>query len=172
MRQYARPTVRWHPPAFAAFLIFGGCLTADSPFSSDFFLHPRFYLSLSRSLSLLLDRCSRTTHSDVLCIMNTTRVFREQVPEIAPAGSNKGTFKQQKERLCRLPYAGGKGSGLVKVTAAPATTLFAQQRATRSHAKTCRNMVQERDEFMAVSECALRKQTNTHTHTHTIKEMQ
>ena len=95
--------------------------------------------------------CARTTHSDVTCIMNTTRIFREQVPEIAPPGSNKGTFKQQKERLCRLPYAGGKGSGLVKVAAAPATTLFAQQRAARSHAKTCRQLVAERDEFMAVS---------------------
>jgi hypothetical protein len=96
--------------------------------------------------------CGRSTHSDVVCVMNTTNVFRdisEVLPKPKPQNRKKvggrlpsstaissspfagSSSNRDPKKLCRLPYAGGRGNNLVQVKAST-TTLLAKERAAES----------------------------------------
>lgn len=90
--------------------------------------------------------CLRTTHSDVMCVSNTTRLFRDPGPPGADGA---------KPRRCRLPYSdpnvatqNGKLYRPPPSTSATSTLLSKQQEA-KSRARMNQQLLKERDEFLA-----------------------
>jgi len=85
--------------------------------------------------------CSRSTHSDVICIMNTVRGGRlGGQAEMGKGGKGR--------RRCKLPYSGGPSSNFKKIKGAPCNTPLSQELSAKARLRLNKSLHEEREEFM------------------------